>query len=304
LIIALPWLSAKHIHVSLSEQAGALLAVFAVLALFALVGLGTGALLKNQIVAVTVGVIFMLAITPLLLIIPGVKYVYPYLPAGAVSSIVTDPNDHANRVVNGVHLIAPGAGVAVLVAWALVLAVLAAGLLALTLAGCSSGGSGYVSRSNHTCAETRKTIGKLKPPADPKAGLAYALDRYVAVEKAVSTLTDSSLPGGPTGRDLRDRWLRPARTSLETGDADLKTAARRRPGQRPVGRVECVHRRERRGHGRRRHRPVARPVAHHLRRAVHALDPGGRLVAKPVSNRTGPDTGVTRAGMTSPQCPA
>jgi len=128
LIIALPWLSARNIHVSLSEQAGALLAVFAVLALFALVGLGTGALLKNQIVAVTVGVIFMLAITPLLLIIPGVKHVYPYLPAGAVNSIVTDPNDHANRVVNGVHLIAPAAGVAVLVAWALVLAVLGAGI--------------------------------------------------------------------------------------------------------------------------------------------------------------------------------
>jgi len=100
--------------------------------------------------------------------------------------------------------------------------ILAAGLLAFTVTGCSSGGSGYVSRSNHTCAETRKTIGQLKPPADPKAGLAYALDRYVAVEKAVSTLTDSSLPGGPTGRDLRNRWLRPARASLKTGNADLK----------------------------------------------------------------------------------
>ena len=99
--------------------------------------------------------------------------------------------------------------------------VLAVGLLAITVAGCSSGGSGYVSRSNRTCAEAGKTIGKLKTPADPKAGLAYALDRYVAVEKAVSTLTDSSLPGGSTGRDLRDRWLRPARASLEAGATDL-----------------------------------------------------------------------------------
>lgn len=99
--------------------------------------------------------------------------------------------------------------------------VLAIGLLAITIAGCSSGGSGYVSRSNHTCAETRKTISKLKAPTDAKAGLAYALDRYVAVEQAVSTLTDSSLPGGSAGRDLRDRWLRPARASLEAADADL-----------------------------------------------------------------------------------
>lgn len=99
--------------------------------------------------------------------------------------------------------------------------VLAAGLLAITVAGCSSGGSGYVSRSNHTCADARKTITGLKAPADPKAGLAYALDRYTAIEHAVSTLTDSSLPGGSTGRDLRERWLRPARASLEAGDHEL-----------------------------------------------------------------------------------
>lgn len=128
LLIALPWLSARNIHVSLGDQVGALLAVFAVLALFALVGLGTGALLRNQIVAVTVGVIFLLAITPLLLIIPGVKYAYPYMPSGAVNSIVTDPNDQSARVINGVHLLSPGAGVAVLVAWALVLSILGAGI--------------------------------------------------------------------------------------------------------------------------------------------------------------------------------
>lgn len=128
LAIALPWISARHVHFKFSHQLGPLLAVFAVLALFALVGLGTGALLKNQIVAVTVGVIFILAITPLLLIIPGVKYVYPYLPSGAVNSITTDPHNHDDRVINHVHLIAPGAGVAVLLAWGLVLAILGAGL--------------------------------------------------------------------------------------------------------------------------------------------------------------------------------
>jgi len=128
LAIALPWMSSRHVHVSLGDQKGPLFAVFAVLALFALVGLGTGALLRNQIVAVTVGVIFILAITPLLLIIPGVKYVYPYLPSGAVNSIVTDPHNHGDRVINHVHLIAPGAGIAVLLAWGLVLSILGAGL--------------------------------------------------------------------------------------------------------------------------------------------------------------------------------
>jgi len=106
---------------------------------------------------------------------------------------------------------------------------LAAGLLAIVgsigsigLASCSVGGSsGFVTRSNRTCADATKTIVALKAPRDPQAALAYALDRYVQVEHAVSTLTDSSLPGGADGRDLRDRWLRPARASLRTADTSL-----------------------------------------------------------------------------------
>lgn len=99
------------------------------------------------------------------------------------------------------------------------------GLVALVavivLTGCSSS-SGWVHRSEHTCAEANKTIAKLKTPRDPKAALAYALDRYVAVEHAVSTLTDSALPGGVLGRELSKAWLAPARASLEAADADLR----------------------------------------------------------------------------------
>ena len=88
--------------------------------------------------------------------------------------------------------------------------------------GCSVGRpSGFVARSNDTCATATKMVNALKKPSDPGAALAYALDRYTALEHAVSTLTDSSLPGGPAGRDLRDSWLRPARASLRTGDDDL-----------------------------------------------------------------------------------
>jgi hypothetical protein len=128
LAMALPWLSARHVSTSIGDQKGPLLITFAVLALFALVGLGTGALLKNQIVAVTVGVIFILVLARLFLLIPGVKYAYPYLPTGAVDSITTDPHDTSSRVVNDVHMISPGAGVAVLLAWGLVLAILGAGI--------------------------------------------------------------------------------------------------------------------------------------------------------------------------------
>jgi ABC-type transport system involved in multi-copper enzyme maturation permease subunit len=128
LAMALPWLSGRNIHVSLSNQKGALLATFAVLALFALVGLGAGALLRNQIVAVSVGTIFILILARLVVIIPGVKYIYPYLPTGAVDSIIVDPHDTTNRVINHVHLISAGAGIAVLVVWGLGMAILGAGI--------------------------------------------------------------------------------------------------------------------------------------------------------------------------------
>jgi len=103
---------------------------------------------------------------------------------------------------------------------------LAAGLLAIVLsivlASCSIGASsGFVARSNRTCADATKTIVALKAPRDPQAALAYALDRYVQIEHAVSTLTDSSQPGGADGRALRDRWLRPARASLRAADSSL-----------------------------------------------------------------------------------
>ncbi len=107
-----------------------------------------------------------------------------------------------------------------------------AAVAAVAVAGCSVGQpTGFVSRSNDTCATATKVVDALKAPRDPGAALAYALDRYTALEHAVSTLTDSSLPGGKSGRDLRERWLRPARASLRAGDdemARLRDAVRRR----------------------------------------------------------------------------
>ncbi len=126
LAMALPWLSAKNITVSLSDNKGALFSTFLVLVLFALVGIGVGALLRNQIVAVSVGVIFILILDRLVLIIPGVKYIYPYLLSGAVGGIVTRP-DSEDRVINDVHLLSPVGGVIVLLVWALLTAVVGAG---------------------------------------------------------------------------------------------------------------------------------------------------------------------------------
>jgi ABC-type transport system involved in multi-copper enzyme maturation permease subunit len=125
LAVALPWLSTKHIHVSLTENhiPAALLGVFLVVALFGIVGLGIGALLRNQIVAVSVGVIFLLVIQNVLVAIPGLKYAFPYLPGGAVASIFTVVG---SRDVNGATLLSPAGGVVVLVLWAFVPAILGA----------------------------------------------------------------------------------------------------------------------------------------------------------------------------------
>jgi hypothetical protein len=48
-----------------------------------------------------------------------------------------------------------------------------------------------------------------------------ATDRYTILEKAVSELTDSALPAGHGGDQLRTQWLRPARASLRAGRAVL-----------------------------------------------------------------------------------
>jgi len=127
LAIALPWLSAKGIHVSLDSDhlPRALGGVFAVVALFGIVGLGVGALLRNQIVAVTVGLIFLLALQNLLLVIPVVKHAFPFMPGGGVAAILTITG---GRTANGVWLLSPVGGVLVLLLWAFVPAILGASI--------------------------------------------------------------------------------------------------------------------------------------------------------------------------------
>jgi ABC-2 type transport system permease protein len=125
LAVALPWLSGKGVSVSLSDEVGILLCDFVTVTLFALVGLGLGALLKNQIVAVSVGVIFVLVVENLIVAIPGVKYIYPYLPSGAANAILTASSD--DRTVNGVTLLPIGGGIAMLAVWGLGMAVIGAG---------------------------------------------------------------------------------------------------------------------------------------------------------------------------------
>jgi ABC-2 type transport system permease protein len=127
LAVALPWLSAKGIDWSLTgyHVPRALFSVFIVVALFGIIGLGIGAMVRNQIVAVSVGVVFLLVLENIFLIIPGVKYIYPYLPGGGARALLIISDD---RSANGVTLLGPWGGVVVLLLWAFVPAVVGATL--------------------------------------------------------------------------------------------------------------------------------------------------------------------------------
>jgi hypothetical protein len=126
LAIALPWLSARGIELDFGSNGGAILAALGAVALFSLVGLGAGALMKNQIVAVVVGLILLLVVSNLIAGIPKVKSAYPYLPTGLLNAMTTAPS--ADRYVNGVHLFPIWAGVVGLAIWGLGMAVLGAGI--------------------------------------------------------------------------------------------------------------------------------------------------------------------------------
>jgi hypothetical protein len=95
-------------------------------------------------------------------------------------------------------------------------------LLLPLLAGCDLGHpGGFTAGSNSFCGAAAKQISKLTRPTGPKQQLQYATDRYTVIEHLVSEMTDSSLPGGTEGAQVRDHWLRPARASLADGRSIL-----------------------------------------------------------------------------------
>ena len=124
--VGMPWLSSKGIPVHLSDGhvQHAIFGTFGVIALFGIVGLGVGALLRNQIVAVVVGIVFLVVLENVLLAIPGVKHAWPYTPEGGTQAILYTQGD--NSPVDGVHLLSTGAGIVVLLLWAFIPAIIGA----------------------------------------------------------------------------------------------------------------------------------------------------------------------------------
>jgi ABC-2 type transport system permease protein len=126
--IAVPWLGSKHdVDASFGHNNiwTALLGIAVIVTLYGLVGLGWGAFVRNQIVAVSVGLIYILIVEGLMQVIPYVRAVYKFLPGAGAQAIISPHTTYGPH--NEYQLLGAWGGVAVLVAWALGLSILGAG---------------------------------------------------------------------------------------------------------------------------------------------------------------------------------
>lgn len=87
--IALPWLAAKGIDVSLLENGipATLAGVVTTMAIYALVGVGLGALVRNQVATVVGLLVYLFVVEQILTAIPAIESVTRFLPGSAVNAL-------------------------------------------------------------------------------------------------------------------------------------------------------------------------------------------------------------------------
>ncbi|GAA2641915.1 ABC transporter permease [Dactylosporangium fulvum] len=119
--------------VPLGLATGTVLALLARIGLamvvYLLIGVGVGALIRNQVAALAVVVGYLYMGEALLMIIPGINLLYPILPGGATASLTdfTYLSDAMSQELGStpVQLLPPIAGALLLLAYALTAAVIA-----------------------------------------------------------------------------------------------------------------------------------------------------------------------------------
>lgn len=118
--IALPWLSAKNIDISLGSNGipGTLVGVAAGVAVYALLGVGLGALIRNQIAAVVGALVYLFVVEGLVGNLPGIRDYYKWFPGGANAALT------GNFAGPNTHLLQPYQGGLLLVGYGLVFAIL------------------------------------------------------------------------------------------------------------------------------------------------------------------------------------
>jgi ABC-type transport system involved in multi-copper enzyme maturation permease subunit len=94
LAIALPWLAAKNVDVSVwsGDVAFVLLGAIAATALYAMVGVGVGSLIRNQTAAIVVTLVWVMIVEGLL--VSFLPEVGRWLPGGAVAALTGVTTDH------------------------------------------------------------------------------------------------------------------------------------------------------------------------------------------------------------------
>ncbi|WP_336159024.1 ABC transporter permease [Amycolatopsis sp. VC5-11] len=106
-----------------------LLRIAAAMTIYTVLGVGIGALLRNQVAALAVVIGYLYLVEIALLAIPGVNTIYPYLPGGATAALtefgyLTDALAQQTGHAGG-HLLPTAGGALVLLGYALVAAGLA-----------------------------------------------------------------------------------------------------------------------------------------------------------------------------------
>lgn len=107
------WFAAKGIPIGWTSN-GVLLSMVGdlmVIAIFAVVGIGVGVLVRNQIAAVIGALAYLFVLEPIIQIIPVVKEAYPYLPGAAAAAITGSTRGaatHLNAVEGGLVLLGYG----------------------------------------------------------------------------------------------------------------------------------------------------------------------------------------------------
>jgi ABC-type transport system involved in multi-copper enzyme maturation permease subunit len=116
--VALPWLAAKDVDVSLAEGGipGALVGTVTAIAVYGVLGVGVGALVRNQVAAIVGALVYLFVVEAFAATIPTVRDYYRYLPGGANAAL-------AGTTQPGVDLLAPWQGGVLLAVYGVVFAV-------------------------------------------------------------------------------------------------------------------------------------------------------------------------------------
>jgi ABC-type transport system involved in multi-copper enzyme maturation permease subunit len=116
--LALPWLAAKDIDISLSGNGlpGSMAGTIAGVAVYSVLGVGVGALVRNQIAAIVGSLVYLFVIEAFAAALPTIRDYYKYFPGGANAALT-------GAAQPGTTLLEPWQGGVLLVAYGVVFSV-------------------------------------------------------------------------------------------------------------------------------------------------------------------------------------